>query len=127
MRYDIIDHSLLSPDAAALSAEALEAEANVAELILGIADSDYRDQYAERAALAVALQVNYQVALDPAAAALSSWSMAGRGEVFRFMGVPEVNPVAAKIVAGLPQAGAADQTVIHDAWQNVRTLRPLSQ
>lgn len=126
MKYEIVDHDLLSPDAKRLSPEELTAQGELAELVLGLADSDYTDEFAERAAMAVAIQANYQIALDVEAPALSSWQQINRGQVYK-MNVPELHPWAVRIVVSLPQRGAEDKSPTHDAWATVRTLRPVAE
>jgi hypothetical protein len=62
--YDIDGHPLLSAAALALSPEALEAHGSVAERVLGLTDvATMSGTDAEEAANAVAIQVNYQLAL----------------------------------------------------------------
>lgn len=62
--YDPTDHPLLSPAAKALSPDQLEAQADRAEMLLGIADTNFTGKEAARLTTAVALQVNYALRRD---------------------------------------------------------------
>lgn len=62
--YDPAGSELLSDAAKELSSDALDAYAVRAELLLGIADTDYTGKDKDRLVTAVALQVNRLVRLD---------------------------------------------------------------
>lgn len=66
MRYDPIGNPLLSPAAQKLDPETLEAYAGRAELLLGIADTDFPPGSSQYKSLttAVVLQINYTLARE---------------------------------------------------------------
>lgn len=66
MHYDPIGNPLLSPAARALDSDTLEAYAARAELLLGIADTDFAKGSPEYKSLvtAVVLQINYTLARE---------------------------------------------------------------
>jgi len=101
-RYDPTGHGLLSERARALAPEELVAQAKLAETILGLEDLDVTADSAKvaRAQMAVALQVNLQLASPAEAMALTSQSRGGRSESYRD-GIPLVHPTAASIVRQL--------------------------
>jgi hypothetical protein len=122
MPYQITNHAFLSEDARALEQPELEAHVRVAELVLGLAETAFTGKLAQRAADAVALQVTYQVGLDPQGIALSAWSQGDRSESFP-QRLPDAHPWALRIVATLPitepitAPGAAQ-------YLTVRSFRP---
>ena len=78
MLYDITAHPVLSADALALTEGALDAEARIAEVRLGLRGTVYTGTDEEDAAIAVAKQVNLQVELGTEGRAYASWSQGGR-------------------------------------------------
>lgn len=119
--YKIADHPLLSDPALALEHEVLDAQADVAELVLGLAGTEYTGVMAERAATAVALQVNYQLVVTPDVLAMTVHREGERQEEYR-AALPDVYPPSARIVATLNEAG---EEAINDAanWDTVQSLR----
>lgn len=101
-------HPLLSDDAQELDSTALEAHAVVAEQVLGLAGTDLEDDAITQAGCAVALQINYQVALPPEVWAIKV-DKTGPLETQYRDALPEVNPLAAAMVSSiLTGAGEAD-------------------
>lgn len=103
-RYDPTEHPLLSPEAARLEPEELEAQADVAEELLGLVDSRHTGEKADRATRAVALQVNHQVALGSEASAIQSKGRGSRSVTYRQTGggdLVSVSAAARKIVEQL--------------------------
>lgn len=96
MSYDVAGHDLLSAEATGLAPEVLSAQGLVAEEMLGLADTDFTGEKAERAARAVALQVNALVAAGPDAGVFSSVGRGSRSVSYKQGGVP-LNPAAKKI------------------------------
>lgn len=100
-------HPLLSPAALALGTsnpDALDAQAMVAERLLGLAGTDLTDdEDLENAALADALQVNWQLANPIDEANIQSETRGSRSVTYRSGGVATalVNPAALEIVDGL--------------------------
>ena len=103
--YDVSDHPLLSDDARLLEPNNLDAQARVAETLLGlllfspfnrITDADKYN----RASDAVALQVSYQVEAGLDAFILSELIKGGRQTKFRGgRRMPIIHGVAKKIVS----------------------------
>jgi hypothetical protein len=81
--YPVDGHPLLSPAAAALDADALEAQSRVAERVLGLADTNFTGDDAITASDAVALQVSYQVAMPPEQAIILSETRGSRSVTYR--------------------------------------------
>ena len=126
MIYDVTAHHLLSPEARRVPPKELEQLVGVAEDLLGLAGSAYGGEDEERAARAVALQVNHLVALGSDAFVFSSVSRGGRSWSFRGgtgggdAGPALVHPIAAAIVAALPPSG---ENPGNAAWAPVRSRR----
>lgn len=104
-RYDITDHPLLSDDARDLGPNSLDAQARVAETLLGLLTFTafsvvtQADLYS-RAQDAVALQVNYQVEAGLDAFILMSLAKGGRSMSFRGgRRMPTIHGIAKKIVS----------------------------
>lgn len=110
MPYFIEGHSLLSPEAGRLAPEALEAQQQVAELVLGLRGTDYLDAAKLDALNALAMQVSLQVAADPESYLAESQTRGSRSITYR-SGVP-VHPLALEIVAALVADAVTDETVI---------------
>lgn len=108
MAWDLTSHGLLSPDAGALGATALQAHTDLAADLLGLDDDSFTDgsEKEAKAERAVVLQVNHQVAGE-GSSALQSRSTGARSKSYRDL-VPTVDPVAAKLAAdvGGSPAGA---------------------
>jgi hypothetical protein len=92
---------LLSTDAQALDAAVLAAQVLIAAEVLGLPfdDETLSDEEWDRAVLAIALQVNYQVVLPPEVWALASISRGARSESYR--GADRLPPAhaQAKVIA----------------------------
>ena len=99
-RYPVDGHPLLSEEAAHLGKEAIDAQADIAEAVLLLDDTDFQEGDSRRAiaTLAVVRQVNYQVATGSAAFALSSESEGDQSRTYRDGGgrgtLAVVDPVA---------------------------------
>lgn len=111
MAWSLTGHGLLSPDAGALGATALQAHTDLAADLLGLDDDSFTDgsEKEAKAQRAVVLQVNHQVAGE-GASALQSRSTGARSKSYRDL-VPTVDPVAAKLaedVGGSPAGGEGD-------------------
>lgn len=105
-RYDPAAHPLLSAAASRLDTDALAAEADTAELLLGrgdtkLADTEFADPSDEydRAVLAVVHQVNYQVASGVDAEVFTDRTRGDRRDAYR--GAALVSPKAQALVDGL--------------------------
>lgn len=96
--YTVDGHAGLNAEAAALTPEALSAETDKAEALLGF-EVGYAGADATRATLAVVAQVNVQV-LGAPGEALQSQSRGGRSWTYRG-GVP-LSPVALWLARTLP-------------------------
>lgn len=109
MRYDPTGHPLLSPDAQALDPDTLTAYAERAEDVLGIADTEYTGQEAERLTLAVVLQVNHTLRREARAGgevvAESKGDQSVRYTNPKDGRVDPIDPEAARIVAGVLAGG----------------------
>lgn len=100
MHYNLIGHPLLRCPVG-VSSTALDAQACVAEDLLGLTATRYTGERAQRAANAVALQVNYQLA-RPKNPFLRSQTRGARAESYSAAGErPAVLAEAAAIVAAL--------------------------
>jgi hypothetical protein len=99
-KYPIGGHPLLSDDVAALDVEALDAQTLVAERVLGLAGTTLTGTDVDEATNAVAMQVNYQVALPPEVWVLTGATRGARSESYRGA-LPPVHPHAQVIVAAL--------------------------
>lgn len=95
--YNPSAHPALSPAAARLGAEALDAQADTAEALLGLSGGSYDTV---QATLAVVHQVNHQVELGPEGFARASSGRGGRSVTYRD-GDPSISPLAARIAAQL--------------------------
>lgn len=104
-RYDISNHPLLSSDAQQLGADSLDAQARIAETLLGLLTFTAFDRLTqldlyERATDAVALQVSYQVDAGLDAFILSELVKGGRQATFRGgRRMPIIHGMAKKIVS----------------------------
>lgn len=109
-RYLVEGHPLLSDDAARLGKEAIDAQADIAEVVLLLEDTDFEegDPRRETATLAVVRQVNYQVATGSAAFALSSEREGDQARTYREGGERGVLPVADPV-----------------AWRLARRIHPI--
>lgn len=106
---------LLSDEAARLTSVQLQAEAELAIDLLGLADAGVSGATRTKAQRAVAMQVNHQVHLSGGAGyALSSDKVGRRSRSFRSSGLRLVSPVAAKL---------AYDIVGYDGWPTVERLR----
>jgi hypothetical protein len=85
VRYDVTQHSLLSPAAKGLSAEALRQHNELAEDLLHLLDvGEFTDPVQlNRVKRAVVRQVNWQVMLDPDALMLKSKTVGIESETYR--------------------------------------------
>ncbi len=113
MAYVIAAHPLLSPEAGRLDTgpgEALAAQQQVAELVLGLRDTDYTGAAETDAENALALQVSLQVAADPETYLASDVTRGSRSITYRD-GVP-LHPLALEIVAALAADAVTDETVV---------------
>lgn len=118
MLYPIDGHPLLSATAAALAPDVLEAQALVAERMLGLRGTAYTGDDADDAASAVALQVSLQVAKDPESYIASSVTRGSRSLTYRDGVV--LHPDAVAMVAALvtiATVGAAGQ------WPAITSFR----
>lgn len=104
-RYDVTAHPLLSEEAQDLGPATLDAQARVAETLLGLLDFTafdpvtQADQYA-RASDAVALQVSYQVEAGMDAFILANQAKGGRSQTYRGgRRMPIIHSLAKKIVS----------------------------
>lgn len=104
MLYDVADHPLLSEEASQLGSLELNAQARMAETLLGLLlfpafdPTTNTDKY-ERATDAVALQVNYQIAAGIEAFLSTNDRRGARSKTFRGRGrMPPVHSAARKIV-----------------------------
>lgn len=115
-RYEPTDHPLLSAESQRLGEMELEAEADVAEELLGLVDVRYTGEKADRATRAVALQVNHQVALGSEASAIQSKGRGSRSVTYRQTGggdLISVSAAARKIV----------EQLIGTVWSGAGSLR----
>lgn len=116
--YDVTGHPLLSDAAQALRSSELEAQADAAEEVLGIAGTSYSGDDETRLLVALARQVNHQVALDGAGAAyLVSESKGSQSRTYRAGGsgsVMTADPIAIRIARAVLGTGA---------WDDVRAVR----
>lgn len=111
MRYDVTDHPLLTDEAKQLGSETLEAQADVAEELLGLllypefAAGSAKYKSAQNA---VALQVSYQVECGMDAFISASIARGARGNRFRgATRMPLVHGQARRIVSRIrPKAEA---------------------
>lgn len=103
--YDVEGHPLLSEGAAELGPTQLEAHANLAEILLGFdtftAFTDTDPKY-DKAAIAVALQVSYQVESGIDAFILIQQTRGSRSTTFRGAGrrgqrMVKVHPMAKQV------------------------------
>ncbi len=104
MIYDVTGHAKLSQAAHALAPDLLAAEAIVAETVLGLVGTAYTEEKYDRAAVAVALQISYQVDADIEGFILQSASRGGRSVSYRTAGkkgLPIAHPLAKKIADSL--------------------------
>ena len=107
--YSVSGHVLLSATAAALSDPALEAQTLVAETALGLLGTEYTGDRADRAKVAVARQVNLQVA-SPDAGAVQSETRGDRSVTYVTRDGVEVavDGLALLIVEALAGAAAVE-------------------
>lgn len=108
-RYDPTGHPLLSPAAKALEPAVLEAYADRAEDVLGIAGTNFTGDAAERLTTAVVLQINHtlqreergggEVVAESKGAQSVTYAAPKDGRV------DPVDPEAARIVAGVLAGG----------------------
>ena len=118
MTFDITEHPLLSPAAAALAAPTLEAQGDLAERLLGIAGaSGLNEVQTTTATLAVVMQVNYQVEAGVDAAVYTSDGRGARSKAYRDLGV---HPYARALIVTLPIA-AAEASAQYDVLISRRT------
>jgi hypothetical protein len=123
MIYTIAEHPLLSQMAQELTPEALAAQGDVAEVVLGLSDTAYSGAMAERAATAVVLQVNYQIVVTPEVLVNASETRGERAEShFQPAQLPDVYPPAAALVASLAEEAAGTDSEA-DQWESVVSVR----
>lgn len=105
MIYDVAGHELLSEDAQDLGPNSLEAQARVAETLLGLLDFTPFDKTTQadlylRASDAVAMQVSYQVEAGIDAFIMLNLTKGGRTQTFRGgRRMPIVHSLAKKIIS----------------------------
>lgn len=115
--YDPSGHALLSNDAGALADAELDAQAEVAEDVLGLEGTSFTGAKASRATLAVVRQVNLQVATPVDAAVKASESRGNQNVAYRESedGRPiMVDPVARRL---------ANRLLTSDGWTTATGVR----
>ncbi len=98
--FDITAHALLSDESKRLDSEVIDAHTMIAERVLGLVGLNVLDEDVEEVEHALALQVNYQVALPPDVWALAGKGRGARNESYRAT-LPPVSPQAKVIIDGL--------------------------
>lgn len=110
--YPITGAALLSEAAKALSADELRDQTAIAEAALGLIGTTLSGDAAERAKLALALQVNHQLEHGVEGSVYSSWSQGSRSVTY---------------ASTIPLSGAAVslvQTLLGGAvWADMRSMR----
>lgn len=120
--YDPSGHPLLSGEASALSSDELDAQASVAEEVLGLEGTEFDAAEKDRATRAVALQVNLQVDRPSEADWAESETEMDQSVTYRSdqggRAVP-VHPTAERIASSL----LADTGESADGWGTARAAR----
>lgn len=112
---------VLSDAARALHDDTLAAHAVTAEMLLGLRDTTYEDDAADQAALAVAYQVNHQVALPTVFRLVESESKGRQSITYR-----KGASYADELLDGRAQAMVDALTAAHaegGGWATVRSAR----
>ena len=108
MKYNILTHDLLSDEAQALDEGPRTAHADVAEMVLGIHDTNYTGEDATRLALAVVLTVNYRLEKGLDADVYSSTSRGAVSSTYRGEHAPPPAPLEATMIV--------DRVVGYSGW-----------
>lgn len=119
MPWSLTGHGLLSPDAGALGATALQAHTDLAADLLGLDDDSFEaaTEKEAKAKRALVLQVNHQVTGE-GASALKSRSTGARSKSYRDL-VPTVDPTAAKLAAEVGGSPSGEE----EDYKSVPSLR----
>ena len=127
--YSVISHPLLSTAAAALGEALLKAQTLAAETALGLSGTSFNTDRTIRAKVAVARQVNLQVAA-PQNPYLETDTRADRSQAFAVFrelgGASALDPIAVQIVAQLKSEVAAEEARTRapgDSFATIRSFR----
>lgn len=121
MLYDVAAHALLSPDAKGLGSESLRQHNELAEELLGLLDvSEVTDPaMLARVKRAVAIQINWQVLLDPDAMLLKSKTVGSQSETYRD-NLPAVDTVATSLLSSLVSVA---EVKVEGKWEPIVSKR----